>query len=134
MRPASSRNSRRSSRSSYSSQYRSQTEEEYYPEEYDNQGYDPQYDQRPPQGRKKKLRWGQTEYLDAQAYPRKHTVKVADKNMRIRNVSGRDKQPELYSTINRVDELQDAYFYPNPEYMVHPRKPLTLIFSKEKGK
>lgn len=120
LRPASSQGSRRSSRSSYSNQYYD-GQEEYYPGEDMSQGYQPQYQGRP-RSKKKQLRWGGEEYLDARAYPNKHSVRVADKNMRIRNVNGRTKQPELYSTINRVGEDQDAYFYPNPEYIVHPCK------------
>lgn len=134
-----SRGSRPSSAHSRGSRYSQQQiyynpgEEDYYGEEegyyQDNEDYDYyQPEMIPPPRKKKRVNWGEEEHADVREFPNKYTVKIADKNLRIKNVDGRTKQNDVYSSINRMDYLQDAYFYPNPKHLIHPCKILFLFF------
>lgn len=50
------------------------------------------------------------------------SLKFAGKNLRVTNIDGRVKQERLYSSLPRVNPATDAYFYPNPSFLIHPRK------------
>lgn len=52
----------------------------------------------------------------------KTSMRLGGKNLRIKNIDGRMKQRRLYSSMARVNPKTDAYFYPNPSFLIHPCK------------
>ena len=50
------------------------------------------------------------------------SIRFAEKNLRIKNIDGNLKQQKLYSTLAKVNPKTDAYFYPNPSFLIHPGK------------
>jgi len=65
-----------------------------------------------------------------------NSVRIGDKNLRTRNITGYQKQPDMYSSMRGIDPDTDAYFYPNPSNIIHPckKKNFNFFFSKEKKK
>lgn len=110
-------------RSPYYQDYYQGNEEDYYQEEDEYSEYERPPSRQEPQ--RKRVNWKDDERLDSRDLPNnKFSVKVADKNLRVRNIDGRFKQTGVYDSINRMDRVKDAYFYPNPQYLIHPSKTL----------
>ena len=52
----------------------------------------------------------------------KNSIRIGDKNVRLKRINGFQKQRNLYISMNRVNPVTDSYFYPNPDQLIHPRK------------
>ena len=52
----------------------------------------------------------------------RNSIKIGDKNVRLRRINGFQKQRNLYNSMRRVNPVTDSYFYPNPKQLIHPRK------------
>ena len=63
-----------------------------------------------------------------------NSVRIGEKNLRVRDITGYQKQPKMYSSMRGINPKTDAYFYPNPNNMIHPCKPNSKNSEKAEAK